>query len=670
MAGTNLGKLRQRERPFNFHCPLGDDALLVTSFRGTEAMSENFQITIELISDDFNINFASLIGKTAALGIRLGDGASFRYIHGYLSKFRAIPHPGRHAYYEAEMVPWTWFLTLTSDCRIYQDKKVEDIIKDVFSRLGFRDYEFALVRSGNYGPWEYCTQYNETSYDFIRRLMKIEGMYFYFKHEKGKHTLVITDDVLHHKPTPKQDTFRKERFFGAALTGDDTIAGWDYQKQVVSNKFVQKEYHYDRPTQPLLANHPMPDRRGADRDLEVYHYPGQYEVQADGDLWAGLRSQEISQEHIVISGNSRARAMMPGYMFSLTEHQRREFNAKYLVTRVTHRGSDGAFVGGSDTEESSYANSFECLPSDVQPRMQNTSQNETEAGHERRAHSLVTAMVVGPQGEEIHTDHLGRVRVKFPWDRHGDGSKGDTSIWMRCMQQWCGTNYGQIWIPRVGDEVIVAFLHGDPDRPIVTGMVYNAIDMPPYKLPDNKTRSGIKTRSSKGKNPDKFNELRFEDKTGEEHVYIHAEKDLIIQVENEQMRIVDNNDDLKITNNQKTEIGATQSIMVKGASKEEVKGAKSVKVGGAFKEKSDGARSIQASSLTIKTTGNIVLEGTTISLKGGGGTLVLDASGATLMGTLVKINSGGMALPAMPDSPDAPDAPKGPEALKGQGYKP
>lgn len=670
MPGPNLGKLRQKERPFNFHCPLGDDVLLVVSFQGSESMSENFQFTIELISEDFNIDFAALIGKPAAIGIRLGDGTSFRYIHGYISRFRHVPHPGRHAYYEAELVPWTWFLTLTADCRIYQEKKVEDIIKDVFQRMGYRDYEFALVRSGNYTPWEYCTQYNETSYDFIRRLMKIEGMYFYFRHEKGKHTLVITDDILHHKPTPYQDTFRKERFFGSGLTGEDTIGGWDYQKQVVTNKFAQKEYHYDRPTQPLLAVSPMPDRRGADRELELYHYPGQYEVQGDGDAWAGLRSQEISQEHVQASGTSRARALMPGYLFTLTEHQRKAFNIKYLMMRVTHRGTDGAFVGGSDTEESSYANSFECAPSDIQPRMLNSMLDDNESGHEHRVHSLVTAMVVGPSGEEIHTDKLGRVRVKFPWDRHGDASKGDTSIWMRVMQPWCGANHGHIWIPRVGNEVIVAFLHGDPDRPIITGMVYNAIDMPPYELPGNKTRGGIKTRSSKGKNPDKFNELRFEDKAGEEHVYIHAEKDLVIQIENEQMRIVDNNDDLKITNNQKTEIGGDHSTKVKGAWKEAVDGNKSVKVGGAYKEKSDGARSIQASSLTIKTTGNIVLEGMTVSLKGGGGTLVLDASGATLMGALVKINSGGMALPAMPDEPDSPDAPKGPEDIKGQGYKP
>jgi type VI secretion system secreted protein VgrG len=670
MPGPNLGKLRQKERPFNFHCPLGDDVLLVTSFHGTEAMSENFHMTIELISEDFNLDFAALIGKTAALGIRLGDGTSFRYIHGYISKFRHVPHPGKHAYYEAELVPWTWFLTLTTDCRIYQEKKVEDIIKDVFQRMGYRDYEFQLVRPGNYVPWEYCTQYNETAYDFIRRLLKIEGMYFYFRHEKNKHTLIITDDILHHKPNPYQDTFRKERFFGSGLTGEDTIHGWDYEKQVVSNKFAQKEYHHDRPTQPLLATYPMPDRRGADRELEVYHYPGQYEMQGDGDAWAVLRSQEIGQAHVNISGTSRARALAPGYLFSMTQHQRREFNAKYLVTKVTHRGSDGAFVGGSDTEESSYANSFQCVPSDMQPRMLNSMLNETAFGHERRAHALVTAIVVGPAGEEIHTDKLGRVRVKFPWDRHGDGSKGDTSMWCRVMQPWCGTNFGQIWIPRVGDEVIVSFLHGDPDRPLITGMVYNAIDMPPYELPANKTRSGIKTRSSKGKNPDKFNELRFEDKTGEEHIYIHAEKDLIIQVEHDQMRIVDNDDDVKVTNNQKSEVGGSYSTHVKGASKEKVDGAKSVDVGGAYKEKSGGSRSIQAAALTVKTTGNIVLEGAMISLKGGGGTVVLDPSGVTIMGTLVRINSGGMALPAMPDSPDSPDDPKGPEALKGQGYKP
>jgi type VI secretion system secreted protein VgrG len=194
--------------------------------------------------------------------------------------------------------------------------------------------------------------------------------------------------------------------------------------------------------------------------------------------------------------------------------------------------------------------------------------------------------------------------------------------------------------------------------------------MPPYALPANKTRSGIKTRSSKGKNPDKFNELRFEDKTGDEHIYIHAEKDLIIQVEHDQMRIVDNDDDLKVTNNQKMEVGGAQSLHVKGASKEKVDGAKSVDVGGAYKENSTGGRSIQAASLTVKTSGNIVLEGATISLKGGGGTIVLDPSGATIMGTLVRINSGGMALPALPESPDSPDDPKGPEGLNNQGYKP
>jgi type VI secretion system secreted protein VgrG len=667
-GGTNLNKLKQSERMYKFHCALGDDVLLVSSFNGTESISKPFEFQIELVSDDFNIDFMAVIGKPATLAIRLADGQNHRYISGYISRFRQIPHPGRLAYYQAELVPWMWFLGLVHDCYIYQDKKVPDVIEDVFQRNGWRDYEFKLYRNERYEPWEYLTQYRETSLAFVCRLMEIEGLYFFHTHEKNKHTLIITDDKVAHKPCPHESAFRYEKYGGpGGLTAEDAIHTWDFQKSIVPNKFTHKEYHHDRPDSELLASKDLPDQRGADRTLEVYDYPGAYEKQDEGDRWSNLRAEEENLPHIQCSGTGSARALTPGFKFDMAEHVRREFNSSYLITSIQHTGQDAAFIAGSDTSQSTYANSFECLPADVQYRPIRSTPEHLMTGSQ-------TAEVVGPSGEEIYTDEQGRVKVKFHWDRKGQKSQGNTSCWIRVARNWTGAGFGEMWIPRVGHEVIVDFLEGDPDRPIITGMVYNAKNMPPWKLPDHKTRSGVRTQSSRGKIPEKCNELRFEDKTGEEHVYLHAEKDLIILVENDTRRVEDRDNEQWVGRHQKIHIHQDSDLDITGSSREQVKDKKSVIVGGDHAESAQGTRHIQADGdIVLQAQGKIVLKAQGgLVMDGGANFVSVDSGGVTIQGTMVYINSSkpNMVLAPMPPSPDQAKRPEKPAEPKGKGYLP
>lgn len=666
-GGTDIKKLRQQERMFNFHCPLGDDVLLVSSFQGNEGVSQVFNYQIELVCEDFNLDFMALIGKPATLAIRLFDGSSFRYISGYISKFRQIPQPGRLAYYEAILVPWTWFLGLVHDCYIYQDKKVPEVIEDVFKRNGWRDYELKLYRPERYQPWEYLTQYRETTLAFVTRLMEIEGLYSFYNHEKNKHTLVITDDKLCHRPCPAQESYRYERFTGpGAITGEDTIYTWDYQKNVVSNKFTHREYHHDKPDFDLTSSKNLSDQRGADRVLEVYDYPGAYEEHDEGEKWSELRAEEESLPHIACSGTGRGRGLVPGYKFTLAEHVRQDFNSQYVLTSVQHAGQDSAFIAGSDTSDSSYSNSFQCIPASVQYRPLRTTAEHVMTGSQ-------TAEVVGPAGEEIYTDAQGRVKVKFHWDRKGQKSQGNTSCWIRVMRPWTGAGFGQMWIPRVGHEVIVDFLEGDPDRPIITGMVYNAKNMPPWTLEAHKTRSGVRTQSSKGKQAKKFNELRFEDKSGEEHVYLHAEKDLVILVENDAKRVEGRDNEHWIGRHQKVHIKQDSDLDITGAAREQVKDKKSVIVGGDHAESATGTRCIHADGdIVLEAQGKIVLKALGgLCMDGGANFVSVDSSGVTIQGTMVYINSGKPnTVIAMPPQPDQAHGPEKVSEVDGMGYKP
>lgn len=570
--------------------------LFVNRFFGTEHISELFHFELELITEDATIQTEDMLGQNVTIGIRQRDGVSFRYFNGHLSKFSPLRSDGRMAYYKAELVPWVWFLTLTQGCHIFQDKTLPQVIRDTFARYGYTDYDDKNL-TDRHKAWENCCQYNESAWDFVSRLMEIEGMYYYFKHEEGKHTLMIVDNMAAHLPCPFQSTMRYDHQVGTGLyRTDDTVFSSDMVKVVKPNKYAHKDYNFKIPANPLLDERKVPRDTGVDRDMEVYNYPGAYEWPGDVEDWVQLRIQEQEHDHTVAHGTGNCRSMLPGYRFDLTEHDRDEQNLNYLTVSVTHSAQEGTFVAGADAQEATYENSFVAHPSSIIFRPDLKTEAPTIL-------SSQTAMVVGPPGEEIYTDQYGRVRVKFHWDRRKSDENGTSSCWMRVMQPWGGPLYGHIWIPRVGMEVVVDFIDGDPDRPIIKGCVYHNRNMPPYPLPANKEWSGVKTRSTKGGTVDNYNEIRLVDTIGQELFRMQAEKDLHIFVKNDRSEYVIHDRFLDVANDQHQRIEGHKYTDVYGDFDEHVKGKMNVQVDDDTTFKVGGGQTEQVSKDKNQTVG-------------------------------------------------------------------
>jgi type VI secretion system secreted protein VgrG len=435
------------------------------------------------------------------------------------------------------MVPWLWFLTRTSDCRIFQNKTVPDIIEKIFSDLKFKDYQLRLY--GNFAPRDYCVQYRETDFNFVSRLMEEEGIYYFFKHEQNKHTLVLANDPAAHEACPGQNTARYD-FRGGAVAYEDVITEWHHEEEFRTGAWAQTDYNFETPSTSLAVT------VNGNNPYEIYEYPGEYRVRGDGDRLARVRLQEQTARTSVSQGASGCRHFTSGFQFTLQDHYRKDLNTPYLLTAVRHAATQGSYEAGGTSEELSYRNSFECMPFSIPYRPQRVTPQPFVQGCQ-------TAVVVGPGGEEIYTDKYGRVKVQFHWDREGKKNE-NSSCWIRVSHPWAGQGWGAISIPRIGQEVIVDFLEGDPDQPIITGRVYNAAQMPPYDLPANRTQSGTKSRSSLGGGPANFNEIRLEDKMGSEQLFIHAEKNQDIEVEKDETHWVGHDRKKTIDNDETTHV--------------------------------------------------------------------------------------------------------------------
>lgn len=703
--------ISQQNRLFYFDSPLGEDTLLVNKFSGTEKMSELFHFELELVSADFTIQTEQMLGRNVTVGIRHLDGQNFRYFNGHVSKFAPVQHDGRLAYYHAEMVPWLWFLSLTQGCHIYQEMTLVEVIQKTFERYGYQDYNFNVT--DRHKPWENCCQYQESAFAFVSRLLEIEGMYYFFRHEKGKHTLMIVDHMSKHTPCPDQSTYYYEHQVGeGALRREDTIFSSNLRKVVKPNKYAHKDYNFKIPQNPLEITKFVERDTGVDRELEVYDYPGEYELPGDVTDWGDLRMEEQEHDHTMAEGTGSGRSMLPGYRFQLKAHDRTEQNIDYLLVSVTHKGQEGSFVAGADAQIAEYSNSYVAMPSSVQFR-------PTMKTDEPKIASTQTAFVVGPPGEEIYTDEWGRVRVKFHWDRRPGDENGNSSCWIRVMQPWAGPYYGQIWIPRVGMEVVITFLDGDPDRPLITGCVYHQNNRPPYPLPANKEWNGIKTRSTKGGTVDNYNEIRLVDSIGNELFRMQAEKDLHIFVKNDRSeyilhdRFLDVGGDkheridgtkytgvagdsqesvdgdvkvkvggdatLSVGGDQTEEIDGDKSITIDGDQTEEVQGDKNMTVDGDFSEDIQGDTSIHnggdydhkvdgdgkltaAGDLHIKASGKLVIEADgDLTVKAGDAFIKIADGIITIQGKKIMLNCGGSGDDAEEADPDDPDTPDGPD---------
>jgi type VI secretion system secreted protein VgrG len=543
----------QQHRSFELKTPLGKDVLLLRQMSGVEALSEPFLWDLDLLSEKGDINAEDLLGQKVSIGFTLANGGK-RFFHGYVTEFSQGGWLQRYYRYQATVRPWYWLLTRTADCRIYQEMTVPQIFEQVVKQYGFTDYELRL--SGSYQAREYCVQYRETDFNFLSRLLEHEGIYFFFEHAEDQHTLVLVDDPSQHKSFEGYETVPYYAPGGKdALRQRDHIESWTYTKAVRPGSFATTDFDFEKPRKSLASSATI-SRQHQQSTFEVFDYPGtlsQLESQ-QSEATSKVRIQELQAGYMVASGHGNAAGLATGWRFTLEKFPRKDLNIAYVITRATYTLSADVYESGPLHEMPTFEVSIDAVDA-------RTPFRPSRRTPKPMIHGAQTALVVGPAGEEIYTDKYGRVKVQFPWDRYGKQDE-QSSCWIRVAQLWAGKTWGMIQVPRIGQEVIVTFLEGDPDRPIITGRVYNGDAMPPYGLPDNATQSGIKTRSSKGGGDANFNEIRFEDLKGSEQLYIHAEKNQDGVVENDQTHLVGHDRTKTVNHDEKTQVGndRTESV--------------------------------------------------------------------------------------------------------------
>ncbi len=653
--------------------PLGKDELILASLRGREAISQPFSYDLEMFSGDKNIDLTKLVGKSVSVEVRL-DGGKLRYINGVVARFGLVRSDPKEdlAFYEAEIRPWFWLLNYRGSFKVYQKKTAKQIIQAVLDASGLAS-NAKVNLSGTYAEREYCVQYGETDFAFLSRLMEEEGIYYWFDHQKTKHVMVIADDSGAHVNTP---LVHKLRYRSSTIptVEDDTVTDCRFEHSVVPRSFGLDDFNFETPSTDLASKSSSSRSSKTSYDLSetgLVTYPGRYLKSNVGTQFAKIRLEAEELPERLLTARGTCRSLIPGYKIEISDHARTDVNGAWVVQDIAIRANTETF----DT-------TFTAFPATVQFRPPMVTRKAV-------IHSTQTAIVTGPDGEEIYTDKYGRVQVKFHWAKEAD----DPSCWIRCAHGWAGKGWGTLFIPRVGQEVVVSFLDGDPDRPLITGAVYNGENTPPY-LPGEKTKSTIKTRSSAKGSASTFNEIRFEDKKDSEELFIQAEKDMNVEIKNDQTTnikndrttTIDNDDTLTvkndrtetIENDRKRSVTGKETISVDGDTTSTYGGKQTVTVtkDATHTLKAKESRSVTAAAkhefganldvdvkgnytlnvtgnLTIKATGNVTIEGMKVGVKAktqmdvegamttlkGSGTCETSASGAmTVKGGIVKIN--------------------------------
>jgi type VI secretion system secreted protein VgrG len=639
----------QNSRLIGLETPLGNDVLLLQAVNGREGISQLFHFTADLLSENHSISFKKIVGKQVTLHIHY-FGDEQRYWNGFVSRFASTGGDDRFSYYQAEVVPWLWFLTRTADCQIFQQKTIPEIIKKVFQDHGFQDFQDRT--QATYPQREYVVQYRETAFNFISRLMEEYGIFYFFEHDQSSHKLILADKPQVHKNCPVQHKVRFNYTSGSTVLHEDIVQSWGAEQELRPGKYALTDYNFQTPNTSLMANVQTVAEIGGNTKYEIYDYPGIHTKKAEGDTLTKVRMEEEEAQHHQVTGSGNCRSFASGYKFHLDEHPRRDQDGDYLLTEVTHSASAGdSYSGSGGGSEETYTNHFTCIPFAVPYRPQRLTPKPVIQGPQ-------TAVVVGKSGEEIYPDKYGRVKVQFHWDRLGKKDE-NSSCWVRVSQPWAGKNWGSINIPRIGQEVIVEFLEGDPDRPIITGRVYNDDQMPPYALPDNMTRTTFMSRSTKGGGSANYNELRFEDKKGSEQIFLNAEKDMDHRVENDSREFVGNDRSLIVKNDQKEKVEGDYHAEVAKNRNEKVGQTMSLQVGQNLQEKSGQNYAHEAGmEIHLKAGMNVVIEaGMELTIKASGGFINIGPAGVAISGTLVLINSGGAAGSGSGSSPTDPQKP-------------
>jgi type VI secretion system secreted protein VgrG len=622
--------------------PLGKDKLLLLGFTYSEQLSRLYRMTVRVHCEDPQVRVEDLLGQNITVRVQISESTA-RYFNGNVTHVAQSANVRGPRTFVLTVSPHLWNAGLNSDCRIFQAMSTPDIIKKVLTERGvlFKDN-----LKGTYPAWEMCVQYRETDFNFLSRLMEQEGIYYAFEHADGKNVVLLFDAPGSHAPNPE---FAELPYWPQEPTpGPNVIRDWRVATAQLTARVALRDFSFEMPDNTLEYHRPVEPTHVL-KGAELYDYPGEYarpevgKIDGEGDRYARRWAEEVGCAHRLLRGETECRSVHVGHWLKLTDPEsylEESLRCEYLVTGIELEGTAAPFsTTGSGAREG--GPSFRCALSAIERKVQyrpaRTTPKPTISGPQ-------TATVVGPAGEEIYTDKYGRVKLKFHWDRRATADAKD-SFWVRVAQVWAGRQYGAVQIPRIGEEVVVEFLEGDPDRPLVTGRVYNKNNMPPYELPTHKTKFSIKSRSSKEGGG--FNELCFEDKKGEERVWVHAQKDMDIRVLNDRAAHIGHDDhltvghDLNVTvkndRNEKVEanhheqIVGDRSLKVDGKSSTEVGGTLSVVVGDNVDEeyKADQATKV-AGELSIKAK-TIILEGTShITIKVGQSFIAIEASGITI----------------------------------------
>lgn len=527
----------------------GKDALLLDTVSGQEGISQPYRFVLTMMSEVATGNPSKviphqLVGTSISISVELSEAGigiqtATRYITGLCERFVQEDADDTFAYFSAVIVPFFSFLNYATNCRIFQGKSVPEIVQAVVGQHGYASH-LRLETTKSYTARDYCVQYHETDFNFLSRLMESEGIYYYFEHTNGNHVMVLADAPSQYHANPLKSDFKYSPVTGLETT-EDTIRAWRVEEEMHPGKWTYRDYHHEAPTNRFEITNPSVNVAAEGTKFEVFDYPGNYakpfnkqgqvgKVHPEGDKLTRLRVEKEETFQTLISGNSVCRALTSGYKIDVTGGSAA---GSYLLTELRHDMNQAPAYPHMASTRAPYRNSFRAIPA--------ATLFVPPADHPRgQAHGLQTAFVIDESEsgntEEIWPDKFGRVRVRFHWDR-----EAKYACWLRVVQPWAGKAWGQQWIPRVGDEVAVNFLEGDPDCPVVIGSIYNADNMPPFSLPGNKTQSGILTHSSKGGGGSNYNMLRFEDKMGSEEIYVQAEKDWNSLIKHDETRTIKHN---------------------------------------------------------------------------------------------------------------------------------
>lgn len=615
--------------------PLGDDKLVMRKAEVHEELGRPFSIDVDLVSDDEDISLDDILGQNVT--IRLETEDETRYFNGIVTEFFQKENIDRNAAFGAVVRPWFWLLTLSENCRIFQEKTYPEIIKEVFDELGFSDYEDQLT--GTYKPQDYIVQYNESDFNFTSRIMEQEGIFYYFEHINGKHTLILADDSSVQPSIGEVAFYEKEESQSAVKV--EGIIKWENFRKIRTGGVSLGDFDFTTPSKNLSAVTSDP-KTSSLASLKKFNYPGKYKEKAKGTSYTKIlmEKENVHYDQKYAEGNLRTLAV--GSQFELIDHHRDDQNDSYLIVKSSVILKTEEYVNSAtDGDHELFACNLKAIPAKVVYRPQPLAVRPKITGPQ-------TAIVVGKSGEEIWTDKYGRIKVLFHWDRYANADE-KSSCWIRVSQTWAGKNWGAMQIPRIGQEVLVDFIHGDPDNPIVIGSVYNGSTMPPYDLPANATMSGVKSRSSKGGGG--FNEIRLEDKKGEEQIFIHGEKnqdinikndcfetighDRHLMVKNDQIELVENNRSEEVKADHVEKIGKDRHLEVAGKEAKKIAATLSLTVGGDVAEVFKANHSMQVTDDSYVKGTNICIEASdNITLKVGSSYIAIESNG-------IKISTSG-----------------------------